>query len=359
MRIATYTSYDIMSKKTTYGMKEYWEAMGHEVCPYIIDCNPVDVFAFNTKHYQMYSNALNFAEDIEADIIFFDNLLNVPEYLLAELEVRPNYKPKVIFMFAYRESYKAESRAKVLSKLVGMPQVKFALIESAIGPDIIPPKNANIYGLGTKKCKIIYDRINEDPSEFKRDKVAARIKYGLPLNKFTLLFFGRLTYSKGVDVLAKAMKKLGDEAFLFMSAHNRSSSPLDFDFNPHEVFDDMSNVKFIEGVIPNDELGEVYSSCDAAVIPYRWTYTYGTSGIPFQAAMADRPFISPDIYPISEFTTKYKLGPIFKSENVDSLVEAIRFTKNNYKHIVENAQFEDFVAHTTTIKQMSELVVSE
>ena len=359
MRIATYTTHDIMSLKTTYGMKDYWEEMGHEVFPYIISCNPVDVFAFNTKHYQMYSNALDHAEKVRADVIFFDNLLNVPEYLLAELEVRPEYKPKVIFMFAYRESYKAESRAKVLSRLVDMPQVKFALIESAIGPDIMPPKNANIYGLGTRKCKIIYDRINEDPSEFKRDKIKSRMNYGLPLEAFILLFFGRLTYSKGIDVLAKAMEKLGSEVFLFMSAHNRSSSPLDFDFDPHKVFDSMRNVKFMEGVVPNDKLGEVYSACDAAVIPYRWTYTYGTSGIPFQAAMANRPFISPDIYPISEFTTKYKLGPIFKSEDVDSLVEAIRFTKNNYKHIIKNAQFEDFIAHTTTIKQMAELVVSE
>jgi glycosyltransferase involved in cell wall biosynthesis len=302
----------------------------------------------------MYSNSLDYAEKIEADILFFDNLLNVPEYLLAELEVRPNFKPKIVFLFAYRESYKAKSRAKVLSKLVHMPQVKFGLIESALGKEIIPPKNANIYGLGTEKCKFIFDRINEDPKEFKENKRTARIMYQLPQDKFILLFFGRLTFSKGIDVLAKAMEKLGDEVLLFITAR---SSFLDFDFDPHAVFDKMPNVKFTDGLVENNQLGFVYSACDAAVIPYRWTYTYGTSGIPFQAAMAERPFISPDIYPIDAFTKKFNLGPTFIRENVDSLVEAIRYTKNNYSNIIKNARFEDFLKDTTSLSQLAEIII--
>ena len=355
MKIVTYTTADIMTVKTTEGMKKRWEELGHQVFPYYVKASPVDKFCFDTKHYQMYSNTLDYAEKIGADILLFDNLLNVPEYLLAELEVRPNYKPKIIFLFSYRESNKSEARAKVLSKLVHMPQVKFGLIESALGAEIIPPKNAIIYGLGKEKCKFIFDRINEDPSEFKKDKINARRKYNLPIDKFILLFFGRLTFSKGIDVLAKAMKKLGDEVMLFVMAR---SSFIDFDFDPRATFDKMSNVKFIDRLAENDELGDIYSTCDAAVIPYRWTYTYGTSGIPFQAAMANRPFISPDIYPISAFTEKFKLGPTFIRENVDSLVDAIRYTKNNYSNIIKNARFEDFLKDTITLDKIAEIIVS-
>jgi len=354
MKIATYTSHDIMSKKSTAGMKQRWEEMGHTVYPYHIDSNPVDLFCFNTKHYQMYTNALNKAEEIGADIIFFDNLLNCPEYLLAELEVRPNYKPKVAFLFAMRESYKSLARANVLGKLVNMPQVKVALIESAIGKELDPPDNWKQINPKMDKCRYIFDRINEDPIEFKKDKLLARIKYGIPNDKFVLLFFGRLTFSKGIDVLAKAMEKVDDDVLLFITAR---SFFLDFDFDPHTVFDKMRNVKFVDRLIENDELGDVYSSCDAAVIPYRWTYTYGTSGIPFQAAMADRPFISPDIYPISAFTQKFRLGPTFIREDVDSLVEAIHYTKNNYNNIIKSARFKEFLKDTTTLKELAEMVI--
>ena len=355
MKIVTHTANGFMVIKTTTEMKVFWEKMGHEVFPYFVADHEEDVFRHGCRHFQMYSNVLNYAEGIGADLLWFDNLLSVPEYLLAELRARPNYKPKVAFMFSFRESYKSKARAKVLKDLIDMPQVKFALIESLLGDKIIPPDNWLELNPNMNKCKFIYDRINEELQELKKDKKESREKYGLPLDKFILLFFARITYGKGIDILAEAMKQLPD-VFLFVKA---STIGNDFIWFAHEVFNKMPNVKFIDDWTPQEELGYVYSSCDVVITPYRKTYTYGTSGIPCQAILADRLCIVPNIYPIDEYSKKFKLGPIFESENIDSLIETIKYTKENYENLMKQTKFENCMDDLTTMEQISNYIVGE
>ena len=354
MKIATYTTDSFMDTKSNNEIKTHLEAMGHQVFQFALKDHPEDAFRFRIKHFQMYYNFLNWVEEINPDIVYLENLLNVPEYLLAELKVRKNFGPKIIFIFAYRESSKSKSRVWALKELLDMPQVKFGLVESLLGDKITPPNNWLEMKPNMKKCKYMVDRVNEEPHELKRDKIESRKKYGLPLDAFTLLFFGRICFNKGLDILAEAMKQLPD-VFLYIRGNGIDN---DYDFDPKSMRN-MPNVKLDEGWAPQDELGWIYSAADVAVIPYRKNYLYGTSGIPCQAVMADRLCIIPDLYPLSEFSKSFNLGPIFQPENVDSLVKAIRYTKDNYDILIKNAKFDTYINNLTTMKMMASYIVSE
>lgn len=366
MKICVFTANEFMNHKTFREMSEFWKKWGHEVDQYNLADYPNEDYLFKIRHYQMYEGFLNYAEKTNPDLVWFDNLLTVPEYLLAELEVRPDFKPKIEFMFSFRESYKSKARANVLRTLIEKSQIKFIILESFIGKDIIPPTNwiklgqEELIKTGMektwRKMKIIYDRVNEEPSELKRDKKISRQKYGLPLDKFIILYFGRMTHSKGIDLLVKAMDQLDNDYLLFVK-----SKPvyLDFDFNVEKELKGKKNIIFLEEHTEQKDLGYVFSACDISAIPYRWTYTYGSSGIPMQAAMAHRPILSPSFYPFNYFMRKFKLGTMCELENIDSLVEAIKEAKNNYDKIIKNAKFDEYVKCCTTMEQMAKVVVED
>jgi glycosyltransferase involved in cell wall biosynthesis len=354
MKILVFTADEFMNHRTYREMSKYWRGWGHDVYQYSLADHPNDDYLFKIRHYQMYEGFLDYAEKTRPDIVWFDNLLSVPEYLLSELEVRPDFGKRIVFIFAYRESYKSKARANVIARLIDKPQVRFAILESFIGPEMIPPKNIIDAKLDFNKLKIIYDKVNEEPEVLRRDKTESRLKYGLPLGKFIVLFFGRMTHSKGIDLLVKAFDKLGPEYHLFVKA---KPVYLDFDFDVEKELRHKPNITFIEEHTPQEELGYVYSACDIAAIPYRWTYTYGSSGIPMQAAMAGRPIIAPKAYPFDYFIDKFKLGYTCELDNIDSLVDAIQRIRADYDSVVKTAKFNDYVKCVTTYKQCARVIV--
>ena len=355
MKICVFTANEFMNHKTFEEMKVFWKKWGHEVYQYNLAENPNDDYLFSIKHYQVYEGALNYAENIGANVLFFDNLLTFPEYLLAELEVRPNYKPKIVFIFSFRESFKSKARANVIARLIDKPQVKIPVLESFIGNDIIPPHNFLEASPILDKIKVIYDKHNYETQNFYKDKTFSREKYGLPKDKFILLFFGRITYSKGIDLIARAMDELSLEYFLLVVGNANS---VDFDFEPIKEFH-KPNTKLINGHTPEEELGYIFSAADVSVMPYRWQYTYGSSGNAVPSSMARKPMILPDIYPFNEFINKFNLGRVFEKENVNSLVEKIIEIKENYNDIVKNAKFEEHLKSLTTAEQMAKIVIEE
>jgi len=356
MKICVFTANEFMNHKTFEEMKVFWKKWGHEVYQYNLAENPNDDYLFSIKHYQVYEGALNYAESIGADVLFFDNLLTFPEYLLAELEVRPNYKPKIVFLFAFRESYKSRARANVIARLIDKPQVKIPVLESFIGNDIIPPDNFLEANPNLDKIKVIYDKHNYETENFYEDKILSRKKYKLPKNKFILLFFGRINSSKGIDLITRAMDKLGPEYFLFVKGNTHF---MDYNFDIEKELNHKSNIEFINGYTPNEELGYVFSAADVSVMPYRWQYTYGSSGNAVPSSLARKPMILPNIYPLNVFINKFNLGRVFEEDNVNSLVEKIIEIKENYNDIVKNAKFEEHLKSLTTTEQMAKIVIKE
>ena len=356
MKICVFTANEFMNHKTFKEMAEFWRNLGHQVYQYNLAEHLNDEYLFNIKHYQVYDNALTYAERTGADILFFDNLLTFPEYLLAELEVRPNYKPKIVFIFAYRESYKSKARANVIARLIDKPQVRTPVLESFIGYEITPPENSLEVGIDLEKIKVIFDKHNYETQNFCKDKIISRKKYNLPLDKFILLFFGRITYGKGIDLITRAMEKLGPEYFLFVKGNSNS---LDCNFDIEKELNHKSNIKFINGHTPEEELGYVFSAADVTIMPYRWQYIYGSSGNVVPSSMARKPMILPNIYPLNEFIDKFNLGRIYDNDNINSLVEKIIEIKENYDEIIKNAKFEEHLKSLTTTEQMAKIVIGE
>ena len=79
----------------------------------------------------------------------------------------------------------------------------------------------------------------------------------------------------------------------------------------------------------------IYGAADAVCIPYKKTYTYGTSSVFFESILFSRPVIVPNFNPFRNILKKFKLGVLFESEDLKSL-------KKNLDKLVDGFDYNSF-----------------
>ena len=118
-----------MNKFLTDKIIKKFEEMGHEVTTYQFSEDAKKKISM--RHFQMYEELLNYADDNNYDLLYHNNYLMVPDFLLAELKVRPNFKPKIVFMLSFREINRSLARTETYKEIIELPKspFRFSLIE--------------------------------------------------------------------------------------------------------------------------------------------------------------------------------------------------------------------------------------
>jgi len=135
---------------------------------------------------------------------------------------------------------------------------------------------------------------------------------------FTILFAGRLTEQKGIDVLCKAVdilsKKPAFDNMLFQIAGSGELEHLIMDLCRRH-----HNVKYL-GHVEQNKMPETYSSHDIVIVPSRW------ESLPFaciEPQACGVPVIASDIPGPKEVVTDRVTGILFPPESAEALAKAI------------------------------------
>jgi glycosyltransferase involved in cell wall biosynthesis len=321
------------------------EELGHSVIIYNYKRNREVNYRFVNKHFQMYEDLLNFAEEIEADLIYIQDYLAVPEFLLYELKTRPNYKPKILFAFQLREPNRSIARATALKDLIDMPQIARAItFNMSFGKKSLP-YNIELAGVNLEKLKPIPEPFNENPEEFNITKEEARKKFNVPLNKFIVLHSGRWIYVKGSDIFANSIREinkwgLGDD-MVFLIHINPVEK--DLDRTIIEELKQENNVIIKEETLDKGQMSKLYLTSDLVVCGHRKVYEYSQSGIPIMAALAGSLIVSPNFSYFDDIINTYRTGTTYETENYEDLAEKILLTKTKYSDIIKLANFKDLI----------------
>lgn len=161
-----------------------------------------------------------------------------------------------------------------------------------------------------------YCTVNSDEIKEKKDYV---------------LYFGRYSEEKGMDVLLKACEKLPEVSFVFAG-----DGPL------KEQVEKLSNVEN-KGFLNGDELRNVIAQARFAVVPSVWY-----ENCPFTVIEAQKlgtPVIASDLGGIPELIDAGKTGEVFEAGNVVQLIEKISELWLNKEKIIdysENCRRKDF-----------------
>ena len=90
--------------------------------------------------------------------------------------------------------------------------------------------------------------------------------------------------------------------------------------------DELDNLEIIAGNKLDTACADIISGAKIVVLPYRISYSYGSSAVFVQACQARKPIVAPNIYPFSQVLSNYRLGATFEAENSKSLASVIEKT---------------------------------
>ncbi|KQN33744.1 hypothetical protein ASG37_16465 [Sphingomonas sp. Leaf407] len=163
-------------------------------------------------------------------------------------------------------------------------------------------------GLATQPMRVVHNGVSlESPV------AASTTATGFDPGAINLLFVGRYSHQKGLDLLLAAARRCTDANILFHVVGER-----------HEGYDPTAdgipdNVR-LYGWATRAEVARYLADADALVMPSRWE---GMPMIALEAMRAYKPIIANDIEIMREIVTPPENGLLVEAENIDRFAETL------------------------------------
>lgn len=182
------------------------------------------------------------------------------------------------------------------------------------------------------------------PTTYNLTNIGDDVKSAYSKSRKNYLFFGSLTYDKGVDLLIDTFNHLG----MVLKHTNLVVAGKDFDgaVKIHKIKNEAS-VKIISRHINDDEMAFLYHGTDFVCLPYRKT---SQSGVLEMAFHFKKPIIATDIPYFRTMLERFpSFGILAKSGDYKRAIEQSVTRERNfyisseYKNYLERKEFKDFI----------------
>ncbi len=150
------------------------------------------------------------------------------------------------------------------------------------------------------------------------------------------LYFGRLSYEKGLETLLKAWEKIDGIKLIIVG-----TGPLR-DLVVHETNDNL-NMEYV-GYKQGNELKELIKKSSFVIVPSEW-YENNPMTI-IEAFSYGKPVIASKIGGIPELVIEGKTGFLFKTSNATELVEKVKQANN-----ISTIQYQSLAKNTTEFSE--------
>ena len=268
------------------------------------------------KHFDMYKEVFDLCEKKRIKRIYF--LLDVSDIDVLLNEARKRRNIKIVFRVPYRELFRG-NKSRIISyrKLIGLSNVEKCLVfsQDREGTD--------------RKCMTFTEPVNEKKEDYEIERI---------YNNFNVLFFGRITEAKGIDLFLES-KKYNDIEYRVVGST---------EFYDGEL---KTNISIRDEFVDDKEIPQIFTDSDIVVMPYTKLYDNGSSGIFPQACFAKKLIVVTDIYPYNKLVKKYGLGLVCQ-ENPKDLSDKLIELRNNYDYYLDKAKFDDFIKTLSTWRKV-------
>lgn len=152
----------------------------------------------------------------------------------------------------------------------------------------------------------------------KIDKIEARKKLNIPIDKKVLLFFGFIRDYKGLDNLIESMNLLGDEYHLLICGEVYGS------FDKYQELINNYNlndrVHLFNKYIADNEVAEYFCAADVCVLPYKSATQSGIVGISYHF---DLPVIATDTGGLKSMIEPFGSGLVIEKSEPQLIKESL------------------------------------
>lgn len=172
------------------------------------------------------------------------------------------------------------------------------------------------------KCLVIHngvkDRSNSNAKELRKE-------YSIPDNEMILMYHGRITHEKGVEVIIKALGKLPDDIryrlFIIGSGDNDYISKLKAEAQASNIAHKIEWIEFQSDVIP------WIKGTDCGIIPTIAQESFGLSVAEYM--MAGKTVITTNNGAQKEFIKDKETGILIPPDDAEALAKSIAYVYNN------------------------------
>ncbi len=202
--------------------------------------------------------------------------------------------------------------------------------ENAIGP------------VREEQIKILYNCIDTEIFKIKNyDKCKKQIveKYHLPVNKKIIVYVGRLSKEKGIDVLLQACKKLYREDYIVLivgSFIQGVKAKDSYEDELLELANDLNGKVYFTGYVKQEDLPTIYAGSDVAVLPSMWDEPAGLTMV--EAICCGANLITTKSGGIPEYITNDDAILLEKNTINRYMTLYIDQILNQYRHSKENVE---------------------
>lgn len=159
------------------------------------------------------------------------------------------------------------------------------------------------------------------PVESPMDKIEARVKLGIPLDKTVALVFGAPHGGKDTECVFRAAKSNQDVVLL-----HAGSSRYSIGVKPSELatrFNLNGQAKIIDQYIPESDKPMYFGAADFSILSYTRSFK-ATSSMLWESCRFGLPVIASDANHLKDDVFENAVGLTFESENPYSLAESMR-----------------------------------
>lgn len=191
-----------------------------------------------------------------------------------------------------------------------------------------------VFAVSEGCAKVIKDDYNlekvhllrNSPVLKKMEKSPGNLRKDLNLDSDTplLVYTGSVTFNRGLELIIESLKELTKFHFVAVGPHNEGVKN---ELLSKAKESNISERFHLHEKVPPMELIDFISSADVAVIPIQnacLSYYYCMPNKLFEAAFAGLPIVASRLPDMERFINKYDLGETFESDNVRSLIDAVR-----------------------------------
>jgi glycosyltransferase involved in cell wall biosynthesis len=140
----------------------------------------------------------------------------------------------------------------------------------------------------------------------------------LPEEPGTILFFGRITFYKGLDYLVQAQPIITDQVpHARIIVAGRGEEELD---RCRSMIQDDTRFEIHDGFVPNDMMAELFQRASVVVLPYR---SASTSGVLMMAYVFGKPVVATRVGSLPEYVDDGVTGLLVPPGNTAQLAEAV------------------------------------
>jgi D-inositol-3-phosphate glycosyltransferase len=183
---------------------------------------------------------------------------------------------------------------------------------------------SNEFDVPGARVTVIPFGINNAVANTSLSRSEARQRLGIPADKKTILFFGRITRYKGLEYLINAFQQLvpRDEYRLIVGGRPENDCQSYWSAIQESTQEDVRSGRILLRAehIPDDETEIYFKAADVFVLPYRQIYQ---SGVLFLGYSFGLPTIAADVGDLKDEIIEGSTGFIFKPEDPVDLAKTI------------------------------------